>query len=225
MGMDPDDAEALATKWVNIGKDIIQSLLQGVTSLVTDAGNVMKDLAKTMCDAFTQQTEINSPSKKFEKYGEYLDLGLVNGIENSKPSVITSTKKLADDAIDSLGGTFKNLKDKIFDDFEFDPTITPVLDLSNVTEGANYINDLFSADRAMELAGLNDFDINNMESSQDKINSLLDKFGMASANSNNQNEVINNNTFNITGSDPQAIASEVSNILQSQVERRDSLWA
>ena len=113
----------------------------------------------------------------------------------------------------------------IFGDFEFDPTITPVLDLSNVTEGANYINDLFSADRAMELAGLNDFDINNMESSQDKINSLLDKFGMASANNNNQNDVVNNNVFNISGGDPQAIAEEVSNILQSQVERRDAVWA
>ncbi|MBP5595780.1 MAG: hypothetical protein J6Y02_10395, partial [Pseudobutyrivibrio sp.] len=225
MGMDPDEASSTAEKWVNIGKDIMQSLIQGVSSMVTDAANVMKDLAKNMCDAFTQQTEINSPSKRFEKYGEYLDLGLVNGIENSKPSVITSTKKLADDAMDTLGKSFKSLKETMFGDFEFDPTITPVLDLSNVTEGANYINDLFSADRAMELAGLNDFDINNMESSQDKINSLLDKFGMASANNSNQNEVVNNNVFNISGGDPQAIAEEVSNILQSQVERRDAVWA
>lgn len=225
MGMDPDDADSIATRWVDIGKDLMSSLAQGLVDGIDKIQQVSTNIANALLGAFAGETEIASPSKVFERYGEYCDLGLVEGLNKGQKQVLDTTKSMADRALDSLGGTFKNLKDKIFGDFEFDPTITPVLDMSKVTEGANYINDLFSADRAMELAGLNDFDINNMESSQDKINSLLDKFGMASANSNNQNEVINNNTFNITGSDPQAIASEVSNILQSQVERRDSLWA
>ena len=225
MGMDPEDAHSAATKWVDIGKDLMGSLAQGLVDGIDKIQQVSTNIANALLGAFAGETEIASPSKVFERYGEYCDLGLVEGLNKGQKQVLDTTKSMADRALDSLGGTFKSLKDKIFGDFEFDPTITPVLDLSNVTEGANYINDLFSADRAMELAGLNDFDINNMESSQDKINSLLDKFGMASANNNNQNEVINNNTFNITGSDPQAIASEVSNILQSQVERRDSLWA
>lgn len=225
MGMDPDQADSIATKWVDIGKDLMGSLAQGLVDGIDKIQEVATNIANLLLSTFAGETEIASPSKVFERYGEYCDLGLVQGLNNQKSTVITSTKKLADEAIDALGGSFQNIKDKIFGDLEFDPTITPVLDLSNVTEGASYINDLFSANRAMELAGLDSFDINNMESNQDKINSLLDKFGMASANSNNQNEVINNNTFNITGSDPQAIASEVSNILQSQVERRDSLWA
>ena len=225
MGMDPDDADSIATKWVDIGKDLMGSLAQGLVDGIDKIQQVSTDIANALLGAFAGETEIGSPSKVFERYGEYCDLGLVIGLNKGQKQVLDTTKSMADEAIDTLGASFKNIKDKIFGDFEFDPTITPVLDLSNVTEGANYINDLFSADKAMELAGLNDFDINNMESSQDKINSLLDKFGMASANSNNQSEVINNNTFNITGGDPQAIASEVSNILQSQVERRDSLWA
>lgn len=225
MGMDPDQADSIATRWVDIGKDLMGSLAQGLVDGIDKIQEVSRNIADTLLRTFAGETEINSPSKVFERYGEYCDFGLVEGLNKGQKQVLDTTKSMADRAIDSLGGTFKNLKDKIFGDFEFDPTITPVLDLSNVTEGANYINDLFSADRAMALAGLNDYDINNMESSQDKINSLLDKFGMASANNNNQNEVVNNNVFNISGGDPQAIAEEVSNILQSQVERRDAVWA
>ena len=34
-----------------------------------------------------------------------------------------------------------------------------------------------------------------------------------------------NNTFNIYGDDPRAIADEVSRIIQRQVERREASWA
>ena len=42
---------------------------------------------------------------------------------------------------------------------------------------------------------------------------------------NRQLYILDGTGVYLTGGDPQAIASEVSNILQSQVERRDSLWA
>ena len=226
MGMDPDQASSTAERWVNIGKDIMESLIQGISSMVTECAEAIRDIAQAMTEAWTNEVDEHSPSKEFEKHGMYLDLGLVNGVEKNKPQVISATKKMADDAIESLSTAFKNVKDKMFGDFEFDPTITPVLDLSNVTEGANYINDLFSADRALALAGLDSDGINNMVTNQDALNSLLNKLNMPTGNSNqNQNGVVNNNTFNITGDDPQAIANEISNILQSQVERRDSVWA
>ena len=226
MGMDPDQASSTAERWVNIGKDIMEALIQGVSSMVTQCAEAIRDIAQAMTDAWTSEVDEHSPSKEFEKHGMYLDLGLVNGIEKNKPQVISSTKKMADDAIESLSTAFKNVKDKMFGDFEFDPTITPVLDLSNVTEGANYINDLFSADRALALAGLDSDGVNSMVTNQDALNSLLNKLNMPTGNSGqNQNGVVNNNTFNITGDDPQAIANEISNILQSQVERRDSVWA
>ena len=34
-----------------------------------------------------------------------------------------------------------------------------------------------------------------------------------------------NNTFNITGDDPDAIADEVSSIFQHDIERGDAVWA
>ena len=225
MGMNPDEASSTAERWVNIGKDIMESLIQGVSSMVTQCAEAIRDIAHAMTEAWTSEVDEHSPSKEFEKHGMYLDLGLVNGVEKNKPQVISATKKMADDALDTLSAAFKNIKDRMFGDFEFDPTITPVLDLSNVTEGANYINDLFSADRALALAGLDSDGINSMVTNQDALNSLLNKLNMPTGNSDqNQNGVVNNNTFNITGDDPQAIANEISNILQSQVERRDSVW-
>ena len=41
----------------------------------------------------------------------------------------------------------------------------------------------------------------------------------------NNESVVNNNTFNISGSNPKEIADEINKILQEQMVREDSVWA
>lgn len=72
----------------SVGKMLMQGLIDGLSSLnpVTSIINI----AKKIKDAFTTETEINSPSRTFEGYGQYIVEGLNNGIASTDSTSIVS---------------------------------------------------------------------------------------------------------------------------------------
>lgn len=73
----------LIVKFEDIGGQIMQGLADGIVN----AGDAVVSTAKGVLDKIPQGAkdlfQINSPSKLFEGYGEYLDMGLALGIENN----------------------------------------------------------------------------------------------------------------------------------------------
>jgi len=72
-----------------IGKNILQGLIDGLKSMFTAVGDTVKNIAGSIADGFKSFFGIKSPSKLFASYGEYLDEGLANGIESGQ-SVVTN---------------------------------------------------------------------------------------------------------------------------------------
>lgn len=73
----------LIVKFEDIGGQIMQGLADGIVN----AGDAVVSTAKGVLDKIPQGAkdlfQINSPSKLFEGYGEYLDMGLALGIEQN----------------------------------------------------------------------------------------------------------------------------------------------
>lgn len=73
----------LIVKFEDIGGQIMQGLADGIVN----AGDAVVSTAKGVLDKIPQGAkdlfQINSPSKLFEGYGEYLDMGLALGIESN----------------------------------------------------------------------------------------------------------------------------------------------
>jgi hypothetical protein len=73
----------LIVKFEDIGGQIMQGLADGIVN----AGDAVVSTAKGVLDKIPQGAKdlfkINSPSKLFEGYGEYLDMGLALGIEQN----------------------------------------------------------------------------------------------------------------------------------------------
>ena len=70
----------------DIGKNLIQGLIDGIKSMVGNVGNAVKNVADKITGGFKSLFGIASPSKLFVEYGEYLDQGLAIGIkDNIKP--------------------------------------------------------------------------------------------------------------------------------------------
>ena len=89
-----------------------------------------------------------------------------------------------------------------------------------MNEGAKQIDDMLSN----KNVGVYSSDLAS------KVNTSMNKSadrqnGLTSGNVNNNSEVTLNNTFNISGSDPKAVASEVDRIIQRQIYRKDAQWA
>ena len=87
---------------------------------------------------------INSPSKVFYQIGDYVGQGFTNALGDYDAKTFEAGASMADYARKGLSNAISQINDAISSDMDTQPTIRPVLDLSNVQTGAAAINGLFS---------------------------------------------------------------------------------
>lgn len=92
----------LIVKFEDIGGQIMQGLADGIIN----AGDAVVSTAKGVLDKIPQGAkdlfQINSPSKLFEGYGEYLDMGLALGIESNADVPQSAMASMAQDVSTSF---------------------------------------------------------------------------------------------------------------------------
>lgn len=90
-----DAIASLPSKMLEAGKNIWQGLVNGIKNGIETAKGAAASLAKAIIDKFTNDTEIHSPSALFERFGEFIDQGLANGINAALPYVEQAMTNLA----------------------------------------------------------------------------------------------------------------------------------
>lgn len=152
-----DDAveavEDFIDDFTEIGGYLIDGLIEGIKSGATSVKEKVEDIGQSIKDGICDFFGIESPSKVMAEIGRYIDEGLIVGIEDMSNDVTKSATNMGEDAIDGIATATSRIADIINSDPNFNPVITPVVDLSNVVAGSNSINDMFSADRTLALAG------------------------------------------------------------------------
>lgn len=137
---------------------IIKSVAQKTEQIITTMDNV---------------AVIRSPSKRTEQTGRYLMEGLAVGIDNGTPIAIDSATSAAESLIrsmsssvnseaesksqelyNSLLGMYQYVNYAINEALDTQPTITPVMDLSMIQNGANSINGLFGGTYGFGMNGI-----------------------------------------------------------------------
>lgn len=78
----------------DIGKNIIQGLIDGIKSMINNVGDAVTGVAENVANAFKDFFGIASPSKLFYSYGEFIDEGLVNGIDAGQDDVTSAMSAL-----------------------------------------------------------------------------------------------------------------------------------
>lgn len=111
-------------------------------------------IAKAAADGLEGKLEIASPSKLMARDGLYTILGFVQGLDSNKRLIENASGDLGDAVVASFTSPLDHIAAILRGEEEYDPTIRPVLDLTNVREGASEINGLF-ANRSVELASIN----------------------------------------------------------------------
>ena len=90
-----DTIKNLPQKFLDYGKNIVEGLIKGINNGIETAKKTAGGLAKAIIDKFTTDTEIHSPSALFERFGEFIDQGLANGINAALPYVEHAVTNLA----------------------------------------------------------------------------------------------------------------------------------
>lgn len=128
-----DDAE-------DAGEDLGSGLVQGIKNKYDDAYNAGYALGQKAVQGEKDGQASNSPSKLTIKAGKWFGEGLVIGIQKMGDRVRDAGYGLGNTAVKSLSSTVSRIAAAVDSDLDFQPTIRPVLDLSDVRTGASAIN-------------------------------------------------------------------------------------
>ena len=132
---------------VAIGYRLCEGIAQGLRDGIEIATTAAEEVALGLVQIMKDTLGIASPSKVFAKLGFYSDEGLANGLLNNTHIVREAGASTAEAMVDEMSGVFGRIADLVDGNLDLDPTIRPVLDLSNIQYGASQIG---------SLLGLND---------------------------------------------------------------------
>lgn len=131
-------SKTLATNAANnlykAGVDAAKGLLKGLTSQNNKIKEAMDNLIEDIVLAIKRRLNIKSPSKVFEEIGVLSMEGLAIGFVKSSKLVTNAIIDSVDNAIGSIKDSISKIKDIVSGDLNSNPTITPILDLSQVRD-------------------------------------------------------------------------------------------
>ena len=148
--------------------------------------------------------KIFSPSRVARDDGGFFGEGFALGIEDEEGNVVNATESLASRAVTALRGMVGTMNDVIHGEMDWNPTLTPVLEMGNMNELRNIEMPNLKTLSKFNLAGL--ANIANIP------------FGQNNQNGGNPGNITNNYEFNINGSSPKEIAREVEKIIVRGVQ-------
>ena len=126
------------------GSYLGSGLVSGINAKQSEAYNAGYKLGQLAAQGEKDGQQSNSPSKLTIQNGKWLGEGLVIGIEQMNRKVYKSGYSMGEMATTTITNAVSRIADAINTDIDAQPTIRPVVDLSDVRSGANTIGDLFN---------------------------------------------------------------------------------
>ena len=110
-------------------------------------------MAKAAYDAAKRELDINSPSRVMEKLASYVPAGFAKGINNNLGLVNVSSSDMANTVIDGVSNAISKISELINGDMNMQPTIRPVVDLSDVQTGVGAIAAIMPTGGTIGISG------------------------------------------------------------------------
>ena len=85
--------------------------------------------------------------------GSEIDKGISDGVKEDAPIVDDAVSDMTENAMDIAKGSLGTISKVMGDDYDYTPQIVPVVDLTNVLEGADEIDNAFASTRSLSLDG------------------------------------------------------------------------
>lgn len=109
-------------------------------------------MARAAAQAAEAELDINSPSKVGYRIGGFFGMGFVNSLIDYTDKSYDAGASVAKSAKEGLRNAVSKIGDFIENGIDSQPTIRPLLDLSDVTEGAGRLSALLSRNQAMKIS-------------------------------------------------------------------------
>ncbi len=155
-------ANDLRDAFEQAGQNAGIGFVNGIESMESSASSAGRSLGLAALNAAKKALDSHSPSREGVQLGEYFGEGLVIGIERSIDPVSKVTSGMIDTIISDSAKGIGSIKNVLSDTIqtvsgmlelgiESEPTIRPVVDLSNAVQSVSDLNTMFTAQRTLGL--------------------------------------------------------------------------
>ena len=136
----------------NIGVNTVKGVSTGIKERIVDIKNQAVQMVSKLTGTVTEELGIQSPSKVFMGFGNYIVEGLAIGIRDNTSVVTDNISDLSDILTSTFNESVINLADLVETDLNTDPVIRPVIDLTEVTKSASTIDSMLSREQAVAIS-------------------------------------------------------------------------
>ena len=126
-----------------VGSDLVTGFANGITANTFRAQAAAAAMASAALSAAKKELRSNSPSKAFYDLGTYAGEGFTNAFADYGSASSKAGSGLAKSALLGFRDAISTAKDMVENGIDAQPTIRPVLDLSDITANASKITSLF----------------------------------------------------------------------------------
>ena len=211
------------SSFYNSGANLARGFANGISANSYMAAARASAMASAAASAARRALDEHSPSRVMYRIGDFAGKGFVNALSDYVSVSSKAGSNMAESAVSGLRDTLSALGGAIDDGIDINPTIRPVLDMSNVRAGIGVINGLSGLSPSMAILA----DVQSINSSVNgrsqngsnsdvvyAINKLRNGLGKGG-----------NTTYNINGityDDGSNVADAVKEIIRvARVERRN----
>ena len=122
----------------------MKGFIKGVNDTAPEVYSAVQSVAKKALSTLQITQEEQSPSKATKRSGRHFAEGFLIGIQQTADSVYKASEELGGGAIKTLGAAIQQAQKVMDGEMDFDPTIRPVLDLTNFSSGMGQMQTLMS---------------------------------------------------------------------------------
>ena len=134
------------------GAYLVEGFADGISENTYRAEAKARAMARAAAEAAEDELDEHSPSRVGYHIGDFFGLGFVNAIGTYAVKAYNASADMAKSAKTGLGNAIAKVKDMIDNGVDGQPTIRPILDLSDVEEKSHRLNTLFSRSQALTVS-------------------------------------------------------------------------
>lgn len=134
------------------GKYLVEGFAKGIDEYTWYAEARAAAMARAAAQAAEEELDINSPSKVGQRIGGFFGMGFVNSLIEYADRSYEAGAEMASAAKNGLSNAISKVRDFVEGNMDTQPTIRPVLDLSEVRSGAHMLSALLSRKQAMTIS-------------------------------------------------------------------------
>lgn len=203
------------SSFYSAGSYIVDGFANGVDDHAWRGISKVRQMARNAEVAARKELEVKSPSRKFTKIGYYTVMGFVNGIDRFSHLADRSSRAMANSALQNTQAVISQIGESLdASNFDYEPTIRPVVDTSDVLASASMITNMFNGNGSIALRANAQYAskmANNQNGMNDDIISAIGKLG-------DKFNMTPGNTYTINGitySDGSEVASAIDTLVRA----------